>query len=167
MKVSDLRVTQSSIRNPVRVGEMVEFVRNGGVFTLDHVAEFHQGEGVFPLISISRFPDGSVYVHDGHHRTLSAHIAGRDWLLPEEYTVRDWDSLDRYNEVNLSAGWVTPLDLESEVRVPDVYAFKSAVLSMDPADAVAYIAGNRHLYSVPRTAFTVPEFAERYLSGIL
>lgn len=161
LRVASLKVTQSWIRNADRVRRMVAFVRAGGIFTAEHVAEFHQDEGSYSIIKLSRFPDGDVYIHDGHHRAVGLFLGGREWLLPEEYEVRDWGSYAPYAEINADAGWVTPLDLKSEVRLPDVMAFKRLAKETPEEELEELTVQLKHMYAAPRTMETVEELAQR------
>lgn len=161
LEVRSLKVTQSWIRNANRVKRMTEFVTAGGIFTAEFVAEFHQDEGVYPLIQLSRFPDGGIYVHDGHHRAVALFLGGRANLLPEEYQVRDWASYTPYSEINADAGWVTPLDLKLEVRLPDVMAFKRLAKETPVEELEELTRQLRHMYAAPRQMDTVEELAQR------
>jgi len=156
--ISSILVTQSSIRTLERVRKMVEFVRRGGHFTPDRVAEFHAGEAnQFGLIVLSRFPCGRIYLHDGHHRSISAYLGGRKYFAFEERLIIEWDSLDRYNEINPAKGWVTPLDLLKEVRLPDILEFKKEALALSGEFQTEFIRRNRHRYSMKREVDSVAE----------
>ncbi|MBS1722803.1 MAG: hypothetical protein JSS66_07475 [Armatimonadetes bacterium] len=139
---------------------MTEYVLNGGIFTAESVQLFHPEDTVFPLVQLSRFPDGSLYVHDGHHRAVSVWLGGREVLVEEEYCIRDWPSLDSYAKPNLSAQWYTPFDLLTEVRLPDTRAFKSLVEETSPEEAEALIARLKHMYATAREHWTMVELAE-------
>ena len=144
---------------------MIEFVESGGIFTLDRIQEFHPEDTVFPLVHISRFPDGGMYLHDGHHRGVSIWLGGRDFLRPEEYTIRDWDSYDAYAYPNLSAKWYTPVSLDTEVRLPDTKNLKRFITEAierkaDPDEIIETIQTLRHMYATARKHSNVIEMAE-------
>lgn len=139
---------------------MTEHVLNGGVFTIDNVPAFHPEDSVFPLVRISRFPDGGLYLHDGHHRAVSIWLGGREYLLPNEYEIQDWDSIERYSEINLKANWVTPVNLKTEVRLPDTRIYKRLIQESGPEDAIELINNLRHMYVTERKYGNVVELAE-------
>lgn len=166
--LSDLQVTQSSIRNWNRVLKMVEFVRAGGIFTPEFIAEYHQDELAFPPqpMKIKRMPDGKLYLHDGHHRAIALWIAGRVTLHPDEYTLHDWPSYESFMEPNFAVGWVTPLDIRKEIRHPDIVPFKEAVMRLPEEERVGYIRDHRSAYCQPRKGIqTVGDLAACVLDG--
>ena len=166
LKLSEIHVTQSSVRNWQRVLDMIDFVRQGGIFTSEHVERYHQDESVFPLVKIKQMPDGNYYLHDGHHRALALYFGGRDHFLPEEYTLHAWPSYESFMEPNFAVGWVTPLDIRQEVRHPDIVPFKSLVLSLPEEQRLAYIQAHKSSYCQPRRGiFTVPHLAECVSGG--
>lgn len=101
-------------------------------------------------IQISRFEDGLLYIHDGHHRTAATFLAGRSLLYPEEYRITDWTYKD-YLDINFDAHWVTPYDPRTECRLPDIASFKDHVLGiLDREEAIEYIKTHKHLYAESR-----------------
>lgn len=169
LPISGLIVTQDTIRDRERVEAMTKFVREGGYFTPEHIERFHLTESRKALVQISRFNvEGGPfdYLHDGHHRCLSIHLGGRDHLHPDEYVVREWDDFGKYAEVNKAVGWVTPLDLKTEMRVGDISVFKAEALAIEDETAMLeFIKANRHRYCKPRTVWTVADFAACLLDG--
>ena len=155
-----LQTTQSWLRSMSQLKRMAEHVRNGGVFTIDNVPEFHPEDSVFPLVKISRFANGDLYLHDGHHRAISIWLGGREYLLPNEYEIQDWDSIERYAEINLAAKWITPIDLTTEVRLPDTRIYKRLIQEADPEDAIELIRNLKHMYATERKYGSVVELAE-------
>lgn len=139
---------------------MTEHVRNGGAFTIDNVHEFHPEDSVFPLVKISRFANGDLYLHDGHRRAISIWLGGREYLLPNEYEIQDWDSIERYAEINLAANWITPIDLTTEVRLPDTRIYKRLIQEADSEDATELIRNLKHMYATERKYGSVVELAE-------
>lgn len=154
-----LQITQSWIRSISQVKRMSEYVKNGGVFTIDNVPEFHPEDTVFPLIRLSRFPNDELYIHDGHHRAVSICIGGRDYLLPDEYEIQDWDSKERYAEINLNASWITPIDLRTEVRLPDTRVYKRLVQEASPTEVFKLIDNLKHMYATHRRHDNVVDLA--------
>jgi len=154
-----LQTTQSWVRSMSQVKRMTEHVSNGGVFTIDNVSDFHPEDSVFPLVRVSRFPDGSMYLHDGHHRAVSVWLGGRDILLPDEYEITDWDSIERYAEVNLDANWITPVNLANEVRLPDTRIYKRLIHEARDADVMNLINELKHMYATQRKHNNVIELA--------
>ena len=154
-----LQTTQSWVRSMSQVKRMTEHVRNGGVFTIDNVSDFHPEDTVFPLIRVSRFPDGSLYLHDGHHRAVSVWLGGRNMLLPNEYEITDWDSIERYAEINMAANWITPVELMSEVRLPDTRIYKRLIQEAKDADVMNLISELKHMYATKRKHNNIVELA--------
>jgi hypothetical protein len=155
-----LQITQSWVRSMSQVKRMTEHVRNGGVFTIENVPEFHPEDSVFPLVRISRFPDGGLYLHDGHHRAVSIWLGGREYLLPEEYEIQDWDSINRYSEINLAANWITPVNLKTEVRLPDTRVYKRLIQETPAEYTIELINNLKHMYATERRHGSVVELAD-------
>lgn len=173
LQLHDLFVMQSGLRNAEQIGNMVEFVRSGGIFDKAALLLPYANANVLqpPLIKIARFEDGALGIHDGLHRSFSIWKAGRKVLLPEEYEIEDWRYED-YNEINFANGWYTPFDPRREVRLPDLNSFKKKVreildgpdmLALDMGspraeeEAIAFIMKNSGLYKTPRTAWKIGE----------
>lgn len=157
--LTKLQTTQSWVRSMAQVKKMTEHVRNGGAFTIDNVPDFHPEDSVFPLVRISRFPDGGLYLHDGHHRAVSVFLGGREYLLPSEYEIQDWDSIERYSEINLDANWVTPMNLQTEVRLPDTRIYKRLIQEASPEGVMELISNLKHMYATERRYGSVIELA--------
>jgi hypothetical protein len=143
---------------------MIRYVSEGGVWTKHYLEEYSQKMGlgrVSPLIQLSRFDDGKVFLHDGHHRVVSTHLAGRSILLPEEYEISEW-TYPEYLEINHGNGWYTPFDPRIHTRTPDFGKFKKLAKEkfiLDPIEAEKWILENQHLYREPRKFHFVPELA--------
>jgi hypothetical protein len=179
MRLDNVLVTQEDARNLTQIPGMIEFVKSGGSFnraTLDAWAAGH-GLNPSPLIKISVFEDGQVYLHDGHHRAVSIWCAGREFLQPEEFEVRHWQ-YSAYTEIAFIdeegyhgrkkgdwMGWVTPFDIATEMRLPDIKEFKDHVKDIyykqSPQHAIHYILTNSRLYKRPREIFYLPELANK------
>lgn len=150
MKIDRLKVMQDGLRASVPLGEMVAFVKAGGIYTPELLQE---RVGKVQLIGITRFEDGALYIHDGHHRVASIWLSGaRDYLYEREYFIKE-STYARYMTPHFEMGWVTPFDPRIEVRVADFGDFKQVVIEMaakSPNKAIAYIQRNRQLYVLPR-----------------
>ena len=148
--------------------EMVEFVRDGGFFTKTALEEHENigGRENFSgarLISITQFEDGTLFIHDGHHRIGSILAAGRDYLREDEYTITKMQHT-QYDEINPNANFVTPFVPLREVRLSDFADFKNTAIRLfrlgKPHDAVFYIRNNRKLYCKKRTILYVKDLIE-------
>jgi hypothetical protein len=68
-----------------------------------------------------------------------------------------------YAEINFEAGFVTPFDPRTEVRVPDFTAFRQEVFRLyahNPDEAVAFIRQNKSRYARPHTRSNLAQLAE-------
>jgi hypothetical protein len=122
---------------------MMDFVAAGGLWSEDALRQYAARHGRRPgrLIQLSLFPGeasspGPLVVHDGHHRLVATHLAGRAFLEPAEYQVTAWTYAD-YLAINFTAGWVTPFDPRSHVRTADFESWKQRVLAVAAADQAA------------------------------
>ena len=148
---------------------MCDYITTGGIFTPDRVPGFHVEESNFSLVRVTRFPHGKGFVYavqDGHHRLVSMALAGRKHLDPREYLIQDFASGDLFGEINFDVGWVTPFDIHTELRHPDVYKFKEKVLNMPVDEATKYIWSHRDEYCMPRNGLhTVYDLSRCVSSG--
>ena len=139
-------------------------VRDGLFWTRD-VLRAHADKRHTPvphLIAIARFPDGRMMIRDGHHRCLATYIGGRAYLRHDEYSVETY-TYEMYAEINFEAGFVTPFDPRTEVRVPDFTAFRQEVFRLyarNPEEAVAFIRQNKSRYARPHTRSNLAQLAE-------
>jgi hypothetical protein len=143
---------------------MIEFVKNGGFWTLDILTKFAKEKGIKnpPLMEIVRFPDDKYMIHDGHHRLVSIYLGGREFIRSDEYVQKEWDYSD-YLKINFKNGWVTPFNPIDEIRLPDIYGFKHAAIDLskvNEAEAIKYILSNKQLYAKPRTISKVSSLAQ-------
>lgn len=165
LSIDRLLVTQQKIRNLDQVVEMIEYVRKGGLFTLDAL-EQHKSRGrVSPLIEVTEFTDdGAMYLHDGHHRVVSIALGGRDYLAEGEYRIRTYKYAD-YTKANLNAHWFTPFDPRTELRLSDMTDYKRLIqelteVSTSEEEILSFIETNKNLYSEPRSNIvTLMDFA--------
>lgn len=177
LDINRLFVTQHKLRYLDQLSQMVQFIREEGIWNevalFEHARLYHPGR-VSPLIQISRFPDGQDYIHDGHHRIITTWLGGRSFLVSEEYEITKW-TYEEYLEVNLPKGWMTPFDPRTHCRRPDLHEFKNSVRSMIgrefeawgmgasilPTKIEKYIRENLDSYCEPRLFNTVGEMASR------
>lgn len=158
MNIANLLVTQDEVRHPARIRTMIDFVNSGGIFDKESILQ-HRPDRRPKLMMVSVFPDGIKYLHDGHHRALAIYYSERKLLLPEEFFLVEWESYEKYKEINFDCGWVTPFDPRYEVRVGEFCSFKNKATSLPAKEATIFIRKNRHLYVRPRTVKTVAELA--------
>ncbi len=166
LKIDGLHVTQHELRYLDQIPQMVEFIKQEGVWhlqaLLEHAERYHPGR-VSPLIQISRFPDGLEFIHDGHHRLVTTWIGGRKVIFPEEYEVTNW-TYEEYLEINIPVGWYTPFDPRTHCRRPDLHDFKSYIRSMvdttDHSKIEEIIRNSLSAYCEPRRFQTVAEMAK-------
>lgn len=171
MNLADLHVTQHDLRNLDQIPQMVEFVQKGGFFTLEEITRHHDGDT--SLISLTRFEDGRVFVHNGHHRVAAVWLAGRERLNSFEYLILDKKYSD-YLEPNYLRpdghwlGWVTPFDPRKEVRAAEFGDFKQRVREIfeqqGEPHATHYVLTNGGLYKAEKRFDTVPQLAD-YVAG--
>src|SRR6478736_7203466 len=143
MKIKDIIITQDSLRNKEQVQNMVKFLENNKNFA--------------DKIVLSRFPDGKIYIQDGHHRLCALYISKRKFLESNEYTIKDW-TYEQYLEINLELGWMTPYNPLTEIRIPDISFFKRKVNSLySIQEKIDFIMNNKDLYSRKRTIHRIEE----------
>lgn len=162
--LADLFVMQYDLRHTDQLREMTAHVRFGGYWTPEYLALYAREKGFkpSPLIQISRFEDGLLYVHDGHHRCVSTILGGRDHLILDEFNINEW-KYEQYLEVNHAAGWYTPFDPRLHLRSGDFTAFKKEARGrflVQPPLAEAWVRAHVGRFRRDRTFGTVPEMAE-------
>ncbi len=164
MPLDKLTVGQHGLRYAAdHMHRMMDFVADGGVWSEDALRAHSGRHG---LVRLSEFPAGPgtsalLLVHDGHHRLVATHLAGRDFLRPEEYRLTRWAYAD-YLAVNFRCGWVTPFDPRTHVRKADFADWKRNVLAVareDPALAERMIREQAGAYSEPRRYSDVASLA--------
>ncbi|MBM3226831.1 MAG: hypothetical protein FJZ47_23955 [Candidatus Tectomicrobia bacterium] len=171
LSLDTLGIMHDEIRHRQQVGEMAIQVR-AGVFwtaeTLQSYARRHQAASPHP-IAIAHFPDGRMMIRDGHHRCLATYIGGRGYLRHDEYKLEHY-TYEMYAEINFEAGFITPFDPRTEVRVPDFTAFRQEVLRLyahDPAEAEIFIRQNKARYARPHRCSTLPQLAAQLCQSAL
>jgi len=176
MQISDLIIMQETLSELDQFQEMVEFVAEGGFFTVSALGK-HESDATrteldevtkYPkvhLISITEFEDGTLFIHDGHHRIGAILKAGRDFLREDEYTITKM-RYAQYDEINADANFVTPFVPYKEVRLVDFSTFKNNAIRLfrngKPHDAVYYIRNNRSMYCRKRNISFVADLIKGY-----
>ena len=167
--LDELTVLQDDLRHFSQMGEMIDFVRNGGFWTQEALNEFAIKTGisrVCPLMEIAYFAeDERLMIHDGHHRAVATSFGGRDFLRSSEFTIKEW-KYENYRNVNFANKWVTPLDPKKEIRFPDIGDFKKIALNIlltSEEEALRFILENKCLYARTRTVSSLAELRDRYL----
>jgi len=166
LELDDLTVSQDSLRHIEQLCPMIEFVKNGGFWTVSALQEYADvyGVRVCPLIEINQFPDGRLMVHDGHHRVVSTRLGGRHFIRGDEYLFKSY-TYENYRGINHPGRWVTPFDPKTEIRVADFGEFKKKafeLFAIDKDEAIRYILDNGSVYKRPRTISGVDCLADRY-----
>jgi hypothetical protein len=164
LQLDTLGIMHDEIRHKHQVVEMSWLVRDGLFWTGDvlraHADKYHT---LVPrLIAIARFPDGRMMIRDGHHRCLATYLGGRAYLRHDEYIVETY-TYEMYAEINFKAGFVTPFDPRTEVRVPDFTAFRQEVFRLyarNPEEAIAFIRQNKSRYARPYRRSNLAQLAE-------
>jgi len=155
--LSGLLVTQNALRDVKQIGGMMEHITTNGRWTKDVLSAWDDTNN--NLISIVEFPNGIQAIHDGHHRCVATLLAKRAHLFPSEYELCH-RSYEDYIHANLDAGWITPFNPKTEVRVADFQEFKDFVHRLlDIDSAVRYILRHKDLYACPRDIYTLDELA--------
>lgn len=162
--LSGLVVTQNALRNIEQIGGMMQHIINNGRWTKDALTSW--GGTHNNLISIVQFSDGVKGIHDGHHRCVATLLGGRNYLYPSEYELCHRSYAD-YMCVNLDAGWITPFDPRTEVRLGNFLEFKDFVyelLEKDVDAAMEYIVISKYLYACARDIQMLSELVKLYIN---
>lgn len=149
IQIASIPITQDGVRDIDQVTYMIRFVQAGGVFDDKTLTAFHSGSWAKNRISIACMEDGTQYFHDGHHRLLAIWMAGRKVLYDDEVEYFDL-TYAQYDEVNFETGWLTPFDLKTEIRTPNVHEFKQKAKAMPRENAEEWVRSNKGLYCHPR-----------------
>jgi hypothetical protein len=147
---------------------MIEFVRNGGIFSAEAIRDYcEMRPGPVPrdiykiaivILSVDGMPMG-FYIRNGHHRAVSILLGGREILLPEEFDieVRKAEEFKEIHFLNTDGswmGWVTPFDIQTQCRLFNFGEYKAQVRDIyeneGPDQAVEFIEANQKLYCEPR-----------------
>ena len=164
LQLDTLGIMHDEIRHMHQVVEMARLVRAGLLWTRDVLRAYADAHGMpmAPLIAIARFPDGWMMIRDGHHRCLATYLGGRAYLRHDEYRIEEY-TYEMYAQINFVAGFVTPFDPRTEVRIPDFGSFRQEALRLyacSPEAAVAFIRQNKLRYAHPRRYYNLAQMAE-------
>jgi hypothetical protein len=160
MKISDLIVTQASVRKPENILKMQYWLSQKKKFDLSFVGK---PENLIYLARIyNQYCDKYCYfVHDGHHRLLAKVLTNHLELCESEYQIVEWKAED-YDRVDFDLGYITPFDIINEVRKPNLYEFKKQVYDLPVQLRMDYIEKNRHIYCEKRNdLITVYDLSEK------
>ena len=178
MELNILNVIQNELRNEWQLPKMIQLIKEGGRFDTESLIEYHRSQpyanlphdkAVGGLIEISAFPDGAFYLHNGHHRAVAIHLAGREFLYDDEFYVKQWeyrdyDSIVFHNPDGSWRGYVTPLDIRVEARKKDIGHFKDKVrkiyCKLGEQFAIRHIQNSKGLYTTAKRYYTVPQFSD-------
>jgi hypothetical protein len=159
LHLENILVTQEWLRNAVQINGMVYHLINGGTFDSDAICKFSKRQA--GLIQIARFPDGKLFLQDGHHRLMAVFLSRRDFLHSFEYEITDW-TYQEYLDINFKQKWVTPYDPRTELRIEDYHSFKCGVFeryAVSEEDAIQYINENRDKYTIKRSDVGITDIA--------
>jgi len=166
LQINDLLVSQEFVEAQ-QILEMQKFVAKDNFWThellLKHdphqTMTYHGHEAVpSPLIAISKFEDGTLMIHNGHHR-IRATWEVRPYLRSDEYLISE-RPLEDYLQINWVHNFMTPYDPRTHLRLHDFYDYKKHILDLAQVDrlqATKYIEDNKDLYCKPRTIHRVSE----------
>lgn len=161
MQIQDLLVSQSALRNPKHLPSMIEYIKDGGYWTIEYLNHYAEKYNLKSpsLISITRFENGILMIHDGHHRVTATVRGGRTKLDESEYKIVDM-KLDDYRYPVPENGWITPFDPLTEVRIPDLTDYRELVQKLKNDDRYGQIDPKwikvlKPLYATQRLVRTV------------
>ena len=158
LRVEECFVSQHGLRNIGQLAEMVTFIKENQRFNKEGLSPSG------PLIQITRFEDGQLYIQDGHHRLCAVILAGRPFLFGDEYEISDW-KYSLYEEINFNVNWVTPYEPRITTREADYGNYKQKVHScMEKygfGAATAFIRKYSHLYCRQREYYHIQAMIDR------
>ncbi len=163
IQINDLDTSHNHLRNRKALDEMAEYIKGGGFWTEQYLREYATQHSIrqSPIIQLSRFDDGWMMIHDGHHRIGATHLAGRNYLREDEYNITDW-TYDSYLEICHENNWYTPFDPRTHCRKADFAAFKKLARQRfldgeDPKAISEWILKNPQLYVEPRVVRNISQ----------
>lgn len=170
LPLEKLLVMQPHLRDYSQIPRMVEYVKNGGFWTVDALADFAKKHGIktSPICEIASFPNDVWMVHDGHHRLVSIFLGGRNYLREDEFFVKKWE-YEKYLEINFSNKWVTPFHPLYEIRFADIKEFKKEAMDLfakDEQKAIDFIKASKNSYAVKRELHTIEELVYQEYGNI-
>jgi hypothetical protein len=72
MNLYRVHVTQWRLRNPAQVPALIEAIRDNAMI---------------PPVMLAELEDGTVFIHDGHHRSIAFWLAGKTQLEWGDYIL--------------------------------------------------------------------------------
>lgn len=158
---TDLWISQEYLRDPISIPDMISFVKDGGFWTKDKIKK----SAKFPrssLITINRFEDGMMLIHDGHHRATATILGGRNYLREDEYAIWNFKYED-YLSYSVEKSFFTPFNPKTEVRIPNFYEYKKQCFALvhDEEKLKKFIHESKELYSMKRTIRSIYDLAEQ------
>jgi len=166
LQLDTLGTMHDEMRHKHQVVEMSWLVRDGLFWTHDVLCAY-AGKHHTPvrhLIAIAHFPDGRLLIRDRPHRCLATYIGGRGYLRHDEYRLEEY-TYEMYAEINFEAGFVTPFDPRTEVRVSDFTEFRQEVFRLyarSPEEAITFIRQSKSRYARPRRYNNLTQLAEHW-----
>jgi hypothetical protein len=167
--LQSIMVTQAGLRHVEQLGPMITYVNGGGRFdeaALGSYAIRHNLPKVAPLIEIAQFEDGGYALHNGHHRLTAIYLGRQDSKLhSSEYFIRNWKYQD-YIDIILPA-WVTPFDVRTHLRIPELAVWKAKVrevyIARGEAETIRFIEEFKHEFVIPRGQISnIASFVDEY-----
>lgn len=159
--LSNLWVTQGTLREYDQLPQMTDFVRNGGFWTQEALDKYN-GKPT-PLIQISRFEDGQEYIHDGHHRLIATWLAGRYELDDSEYQVKEY-TYARYMTAKPQMLFFTPFDPRIHIRKSDFAEFRAKAIYIHqntPDMLEDWIKEHENEYRETRDVWTITQVIDK------
>jgi|15BtaG_2_1085339.scaffolds.fasta_scaffold00003_78 hypothetical protein len=150
LTVDDILVTQSGLRNPKNLASMYKYLTSG--------KQFHR-----PVIY--HMDDGKYYIHNGHHRLTAMYFAGFFQVDNTMVNIIDFQ-VSKFQEINHDVGWVTPYNIQTHVRLPNLSSWKKTVeymkkvYTLKEVNRIIEVSG--HFYSIPRKIHSIVDFARNY-----
>lgn len=151
LSINELYVTQSGYRSGSEIKQLRKFISVPG----------NNWEKC--KIYITKFEDGKLFIHDGHHRVLATLLSGRVCLNENEFEIHEWKYQD-YINLNFSTPWYTPFDPRIESRLPDVFGFKFTIRQFikqgkDENYIKGFIMENKNLFCAPKKFNKITEWS--------
>jgi hypothetical protein len=150
MLLDKLIPTHNSLREPLKVTNIMEAIKNGSFENKEPCVIFKVGQ--------------ANYIWNGHHRLVAASLL--DYLdtdqLPFPIEVKEW----KYEElvsINFAVGYVTPFDPAHYCRTPNFFTFKKRIMNVfrewSFQDALYFISERFSDYAEPRRIYSLKELS--------
>lgn len=146
IKLMDIIPTQNELRSVKTVNYFIDKLEKGETFE--------------PVI-LKQLDDQKYYVHDGAHRLYASWLFGLEELKQSMYIMKYY-TYEQFLSVNFRLGWITPFDLRTQCRVPDLTKYKDEIRrKLDggvPLDEIEkFIRLNGHKYIQQRRAYNISQ----------